>query len=942
MLKKMSTLLSGMLFALAPVYAQCPAVGSLTASATTTAAQCPSSGTATIGTNAPAGQSLIYTIISGPSGAPVNNPQNAAVFNALLAGNYIVKVECANGAMDTVSFTITNNYVPIAAIQTTVTNNCGTHTQGGTVTINGVTGGKAPLQYSIVKQSDANYPDNLSQYNSSTTKLVNSYGTFQVRVKDACNQFFTQTVVVEPTLPPVQMGYWQILNDQACSASTFSLYYTLYDPVTDSYKDQQDYINAGGIKVTIYEKAPGACAPSGLPLLQNQVITQNNIVIPKVPSAQYYIQVVSPCGDTMTSCDNYSNSLDPDMWIYTKSAGCQGSATNPPTQSIRQLSQAYLNYPVTVTVKNSANVTVYTQTLNTAADIFSVTGLPIGDYTINIVDECGTALVRNSWNPTTAGALSLSVNGEELGSCFSTSSQTQSGTKQVLLELNGYVGDFDHAVVSILSGPSNVGQQGANVPAGSNIFGWSNMLPGNYVIKVVTACDSLTFPHTVNANGLLVQQVTAAAASNCGGGGTVTATINYNAYYSVNYVLVNAATLAALDSNSTGTFGNLPAGNYLVKMKLNNYCTGQPYYINSNTVTITAPGAGPQIVKKIGLVCEDPVTGVPTGTGNVYLELSGGTPRILEYKLAGAATWINYSNNAPQNVTISGLTPGGVYDVRVTSCGISAATQVAIEAMQPLNTTTESHPCAGSPYSLDAPQIAGAAYEWRNPANVVVSNTYNYTIASYNSSYNGQYTCKVSFGNCVTRTITVSITSTACGTPLPIDLVRFGATAEGCKVSLNWETANALNFDRFELQRSKDGLQFAAISTIPFRALQMLYAFNDYNPAEGTNYYRLKLIDRDGAWKLSTIAQAVSDCITGTTLVYPNPAKDKLQIHVPGAAASVQLRIMDLSGRTIPVPVADKGQGNLELDVHHLANGTYLLHINGNNTNRTTKVTVQH
>jgi hypothetical protein len=494
----------------------------------------------------------------------------------------------------------------------------------------------------------------------------------------------------------------------------------------------------------------------------------------------------------------------------------------------------------------------------------------------------------------------------------------------------------------VLSGPSNVGQQGANNPWGSNIFGWSNMLPGSYVIKVVTGCDSLTFPLTVSNTGLLLQQITATAVSNCGGGGTINTAISNNSNYSVNYILVNATTLTSLDSNSTGVFSNLSAGDYLVKMKLNNYCNGQPYYINSNTVTITSAASGPQIVKKIGLVCEDPVTGVPNGSGSIYLELSGGTPRVLEYKLAGASTWATFSDNAPSSVTISGLVPGSIYDVRVTSCGISAATQVTVETMQPLNTTTVNHPCAGSPYSLDAPQIAGATYEWRNPANAVVSATYNYTIASYNSSYDGQYTCKVSFGNCVTRVITVSISATACGTPLPVDLVRFGAVAGGCKIDLDWEIANALNFDRFELQRSNNGQQFATIGTLSFQAVQMRYVYSDNSPADGANYYRLKLIDRDGAWKWSGITKAVTNCTTGDVFVYPNPAKDKIQVRLPGTSATAQVRLMDLSGRVIPVPVTGKGQHELELNVRGLSKGAYLLHISSGTLNRILKITVQH
>src|SRR5689334_586802 len=75
-------------------YAQCPSV--LTATVNVLPANCPSSGAATVSTNAPAGTPLIFTLLSGPQGTPVNAPQSNNVFNGLLAGSYTVKAECTN------------------------------------------------------------------------------------------------------------------------------------------------------------------------------------------------------------------------------------------------------------------------------------------------------------------------------------------------------------------------------------------------------------------------------------------------------------------------------------------------------------------------------------------------------------------------------------------------------------------------------------------------------------------------------------------------------------------------------------------------------------------------------------------------------------------------------------------------------------------------------
>lgn len=69
---------------LSPGLAQCPT--SITATVATTAANCPSTGTATITSNASAEPSTLYTLISGPSQAPLNIPQSGNVFASLPAG----------------------------------------------------------------------------------------------------------------------------------------------------------------------------------------------------------------------------------------------------------------------------------------------------------------------------------------------------------------------------------------------------------------------------------------------------------------------------------------------------------------------------------------------------------------------------------------------------------------------------------------------------------------------------------------------------------------------------------------------------------------------------------------------------------------------------------------------------------------------------------------
>jgi hypothetical protein len=98
------------------------------------------------------------------------------------------------------------------------------------------------------------------------------------------------------------------------------------------------------------------------------------------------------------------------------------------------------------------------------------------------------------------------------------------------------------------------------------------------------------------------------------------------------------------------------------------------------------------------------------------------------------------------------------------------------------------------------------------------------------------------------------------GAPLPVSWLYFNArnTAEGI-VTLNWATATELNNDRFEIERSLDGVNFTRIGTVLGNGTTQsvsVYTYNDLGlPANATVfYYRLKQVDYDGAFDYSVIA----------------------------------------------------------------------------------------
>jgi len=96
-------------------------------------------------------------------------------------------------------------------------------------------------------------------------------------------------------------------------------------------------------------------------------------------------------------------------------------------------------------------------------------------------------------------------------------------------------------------------------------------------------------------------------------------------------------------------------------------------------------------------------------------------------------------------------------------------------------------------------------------------------------------------------------------TPLPIELISFNATVEHSNiVQLKWQTESESNNDDFEVQRSKDGVDFKILDKVPVTGNSdktISYNYIDENPLNGFSYYRLKQVDFEGNAAYSKVVQ---------------------------------------------------------------------------------------
>lgn len=167
--------------------------------------------------------------------------------------------------------------------------------------------------------------------------------------------------------------------------------------------------------------------------------------------------------------------------------------------------------------------------------------------------------------------------------------------------------------------------------------------------------------------------------------------------------------------------------------------------------------------------------------------------------------------------------------------------------------------------------------------------------------------------------------SAGLSTPLPVKLVDFSAAREGNVTTLIWSTSEESNSDYFDVQRSGDGKVWEKLKTVAAKgesSVEAHYSAVDDSPMGGINFYRLKMVDKDGTFAFSKIRNVEFDLKTGYTL-FPNPVSDKLNFKSTEDWNSVaSIKIYNAQGVEVytspSVPVK-------EVDVKNLPSGTYVV-----------------
>lgn len=212
--------------------------------------------------------------------------------------------------------------------------------------------------------------------------------------------------------------------------------------------------------------------------------------------------------------------------------------------------------------------------------------------------------------------------------------------------------------------------------------------------------------------------------------------------------------------------------------------------------------------------------------------------------------------------------------------------------------------------------VRGLAGTLIQPGNSTTGNTFSDT-----QLFNGDYT--FGFGP---------------ASVVPVKLINFTAQKIAATARIDWEVDAATIPAAFEVLKSADGRNFNTVATVAGINNTTRYQITDNDLYKGLNYYRLKLVEKDGTIGLSKVVAVMNnDNGVALTSLLPTLVTSQAKVSIAaGIGGHLELVVTDMQGRTWRKlgTTVSAGNTDLWLDFSNLSAGTYQVtgYMNGNKT----------
>ncbi len=162
---------------------------------------------------------------------------------------------------------------------------------------------------------------------------------------------------------------------------------------------------------------------------------------------------------------------------------------------------------------------------------------------------------------------------------------------------------------------------------------------------------------------------------------------------------------------------------------------------------------------------------------------------------------------------------------------------------------------------------------------------------------------------------------------LPTTLQSFNAKSLKNGVELNWKSIHETNFNFYQLENSTNGVNFSTLAVINGKSVngnETDYSFFDAAVIADKQFYRLKMVDKDGKSKYSQIVNVSTKPILNIAL-YPNPATSNIVVTHPLILDKDMLNIYSANGKLIKTVFPALGSIQTSFSIADFPKGSYTL-----------------
>ncbi len=402
---------------------------------------------------------------------------------------------------------------------------------------------------------------------------------------------------------------------------------------------------------------------------------------------------------------------------------------------------------------------------------------------------------------------------------------------------------------------------------------------------------------------------------------------------------------------------------------------------NSITLTYDAPcivmecpglSDGGTLIGTQGLVCATTNVGVSAIGFNsgadytqVYIATQG--PNFIVVAISEDGTFgnlaagdyllhsLNYYNPQAPVLPEVGESALNIFSQEAACFDLNTNNSLAVEVLNPVEILVD-YVCDGSNgvYTLTYSFVGGLPQYVAENGSVGIANEAFYAttgtlngLFAYGENLSTDYAENTAYN--ITATDQLNCSAQVTETPpacskTAIDLLSFDGTIEARGNLLQWTTATEYDNQYFELEKSKDGINFYKLAKIESQGnsnSQQHYEFLDGQDVLGKAYYRLVSVDLSGNAAKSHVILLARTQEWGIVNVFPVPVQDKTTIQFVGTSEqAIELNVLSIDGKLVWQQKLQTQEGSNQIELHtsDWNTGIYLINITDGVQNATYKL----